>query len=340
MTETAHTTVAFGFEKIGLLCNQGIELRGRLSVADIGIPHSVAHRLKHPTFVVEAGDIRTALPRRPATSHKYSVGKIFVLAGSKGLTGAAAMCSIAALRSGAGAVILGTPEAVYPVLARKMNEVMVTPLPSTAEGSVAADAFDKIREKLEWADVAVIGPGLSQNPETQSLVRKIIQSSSGNILLDADGLNAVALKDLKSSKGEIILTPHTGEFARLFKMVSREVEHNRVEVARQGVRSIGQTLILKGAPTATSSSDGTVYLNSSGNPGMATAGAGDVLSGIVAGLWAQGMKAIEAAYSGVYVHGFSGDLAKRKFGERSLLAMDLIDFLPEALRTIEDGELC
>ncbi len=336
----ASETVTFAFEKTGLVCNQGIDLCGKLSVADIGIPNSAAQKVKNLAFLIEAADARSVLPQRPATSHKYSVGKIFILAGSKGLTGAAAMCSIAALRSGAGAVILGTPEAVYPVLAKKLNEVMVTPLPSTQEGSIALEALEKIQEKLKWADVAIVGPGLSQNAETQSLVRKVIQSLKGRILLDADGLNAVAatgLKELKSSKAEIILTPHAGEFARLFKTKSQEVDRNRVEASLKAARSLKQTVVLKGAPTATASSRGVVYLNSTGNPGMATAGAGDVLSGIIAGLWAQGLNAVEAAYCGVYLHGFAGDLAKKKFGERSLLAMDLVDFLPETFLSLEGG---
>ncbi|MBI3006289.1 MAG: NAD(P)H-hydrate dehydratase [Ignavibacteriales bacterium] len=333
----ASETVTFAFEKTGLMCNDGIDLRGKLSVVDIGIPHSVAQGINNHSYVVESGDVQSLLPRRPVTSHKYSVGKVFVLAGSKGLTGAAAMCSMAAMRSGAGAVVLGTPESVYPVLARKLNEVMVMPLPSTAEGSLAGEAFDRIREKIEWANVIVVGPGLSQNPETQSLIRKVVHSSSGKILLDADGLNAVGLKELKLSKADIILTPHTGEFGKLFKMTSLEAEHDRVEVSRKAAHSVGQSLVLKGAPTATASRDGFVYLNSTGNPGMATAGAGDVLSGIIAGLWAQGMKTVEAAYSGVYLHGLAGDLGKKKFGERSLMAMDLIDFLPDAFLAVEGG---
>ncbi|MBI4427842.1 MAG: NAD(P)H-hydrate dehydratase [Ignavibacteriales bacterium] len=339
----ASETVTFAFEKTGLLCNQGIDLRGKISVAEIGIPVSAANEIKSSTFTVEPGDIQRLLPRRPTTSYKYSVGKIFVLAGSKGLTGAAVMCSTAALRSGAGAVILGAPEAVYSVLARRLTEVMVTPLPSTSEGSVAAEAFAKVGEKLDWADVVIVGPGLSQNPETQAFVKRVIQSYSGKILLDADGLNAASnfgLKVLKSQRAEMILTPHTGEFARLFKTTSRETEDNRVEVSRTAARALGQTVVLKGAPTATASSKGIVYLNSTGNPGMATAGAGDVLSGIIAGLWAQGMEATEAAYCGVYLHGLSGDMAKKKFGERSLLAMDLLDFLPEAFLSLEGRGNC
>ena len=338
----ATETVTFAFEKTGLLCNQGQECAGKVSVVDIGIPSNIVQSLKTRTLVLEADDVRKVLPRRPVTAHKYSVGKVFVIAGSRGLTGAAAMSSLAALRAGAGAVVLGTPETVYQILARKLNEVMVTPLAATPEGTLSEAAFGKIQEKLAWADVTILGPGLGQNSEVRNLVRRIVQTYPGKLLLDADGINAIATfgtSELKKSKAEIVLTPHSGEHARLLKMRSTELERNRVESARSGARSVGQTLVLKGAPTATALADGTVYLNSTGNPGMATAGSGDVLSGIIAGLWAQGMKGAEAAYSGVFLHGFSGDLAKKRYGERSLLAMDLIDFLPTAFQLIEGGSV-
>ncbi len=338
----ATDTITFGFEKLGLRCNQGQECTGRLTVSDIGIPDKVAEKLKNPVFIVDSNDVRKSLPLRPATSHKYSVGKVFVLAGSTGLTGAAAMASMAALHSGAGAVLLGTPESVYPVLARKMNEVMVLPLPSTGEGTLSKKAMGKIGEKLSWADVVIIGPGLSQNSETQSLIQEVIAGYSGRVVLDADGLNAMALagqKALKSSKASMILTPHTGEYSRVFKDKSSDIEKNRVDAARTGALAIKKTIVLKGSPTVTASSGGRAYLNSTGNPGMATAGSGDVLSGMIAGLWAQGMSEEEAAYCGVFLHGLSGDLAKEKFGQRSLLAMDLLDLFPDALRLVEAGSL-
>lgn len=334
----ATETATLAFEKTGLLCNQGQEQVGRISVVDIGIPRTVAASLDERTLIVERNDVRTLLPRRPATAHKYSVGKVFVIAGSTGLTGAAAMASLSALRSGAGAVVLGTPESVYPILARKLNEVMVAPLPATSDGTVSAKAFDKALEKMGWADVVAVGPGLGQNSEVQAFVRRILQVFDGKLLIDADGLNAISVfgvNDLKKSRAQLVLTPHAGEFARLFKMNSNEVKENPVACVRKAARTIKRTVVLKGAPTATATSKGTVFLNSTGNPGMATAGAGDVLAGIVAGLWAQGMKTEDATYCGVYLHGLCGDLAKAKYGERSLLAMDLIDFLPEAFRAIE-----
>ena len=268
------------------------------------------------------------------------MGKVFVLAGSRGLTGAAALTSMAALRSGAGAVLLGTPDSVYPILARKLTEAMVLPLPSTPEGGLGMKSFEMIREKINWADVVVVGPGLGQQKETQEVILKILMESHGKILIDADGLNAAAkwgISKLRSMHSEVIVTPHTGEFSRMANLPVKEIEEQRFFAARALARKIHAAVVLKGAPTAVASAEGDVYCNSTGNPGMATAGSGDVLSGIIAGLWAQDMSAIAAAYAGVYIHGFSGDRAAARLGEKSLVAHDLIDYLGESMNSIESG---
>jgi NAD(P)H-hydrate epimerase len=337
----ADITVTFGCLKSGLLCNQGRELVGSLRVMDIGIPHLITDDKRLQSYLVEQLDVRRILPKRSIHAHKYSVGKVFVLAGSKGLTGAAALCCTSAMRVGAGAVILGTPESVYPILARKLTEVMTFPLPATSDGTLSLTAFDEIREKLNWADVIVIGPGLSQNPETQQLILKILLEYRGKILIDADGLNAIAvhgIAKLRSMRGQFILTPHVGEFSRFTGISPIEVEHRRIECARELAKKIGVTIVLKGVPTVTAIDNGDVFLNSTGNPGMATAGSGDVLSGIIAGLWAQGLSTAEAAWAGVYLHGLSGDIVAGKIGERSLMANDIIDFLPSAFQNVEAGD--
>jgi hydroxyethylthiazole kinase-like uncharacterized protein yjeF len=331
----ANITVTFGSIKSGLLCNQGRELVGSVSVADIGIPNMVTEDKRLRTFLVEQTDVRWIIPKRSMHAHKYSVGKVLVLAGSKGLTGAAALSSTSAMRVGAGAVVLGTPEPVYPILARKLTEVMTFPLPATSDGTLSLDALDGIREKLPWADVLMIGPGLSQNLETQQLILKLLLEYRGKVLIDADGLNAIAangISKLRSARAQFILTPHVGEFSRLTGLQSVEVERHRIEVACVLAKQIGATVVLKGVPTVTASREGNCFLNSTGNPAMATAGAGDVLSGIIAGLWAQGMPDVEAAFASVYFHGLSGDLAAKKIGERGLLASDLIEYLSAAMQ--------
>ena len=336
----AHRTVTFGSLKTGLLCNQGKEYSGRVSVVDIGIPKQIIGDPEHTIRLVDLEDVRNVLPKRSLQANKYTVGKVFVLAGSRGLTGAAALTSMAALRSGAGAVLLGTPDSVYPILARKLTETMVLPLPSTPDGGLGLKSFEMIREKINWADVVVVGPGLGQQKETQEVILKILMESHGKILIDADGLNAAAkwgISKLRSMHSEVIVTPHTGEFSRMANLPVKEIEEQRFFAARALARKIHAAVVLKGAPTAVASAEGDVYCNSTGNPGMATAGSGDVLSGIIAGLWAQDMSAIAAAYAGVYIHGLSGDRAAARLGEKSLVAHDLIDYLGESMNSIESG---
>lgn len=336
---SAERTFTMGALKTGLLCNHGRDHSGHIEVVDIGIPLSVYGSRNLRTFQIEASDIGGILPQRKQTAHKYSVGRVFVLAGSKGFTGAAALTASAALRSGTGAVVLGTPETVYSILAKKLSETIVLPLPATPEGSLSLQGMEAIEERIRWADVTVIGPGLSQHEETRRLIAKLITKAKGNILLDADGLNAIASSGtrlLRSSKAKITITPHAGELSRLAGIAASDIEADRIEQARGFAKSYRVTVVLKGAPTATADPGGTVILNSTGNPGMATVGSGDVLSGVVAGLWAQGMKQDQAAFSGVWLHGRSGDRAARKLGERSIVAQDLIDYLPAAIQSLQD----
>lgn len=327
----ATITATFGLIKTGLLCNEGRDRAGAVVLVDIGIPPAVSNAPVLQSKLVMAGDVQSVLPHRPSSVHKYTVGKVFVLAGSRGYTGAAALAASAALRAGAGAVLLGTPDAVYPILARKLTEPIVFPVPSTAEGTVALSALEIISEKIRWADVVVLGPGLSLNRETQVLLRELIIHATGKLVLDADALAAVTsvgLSTLKKVKAKMVLTPHAGEASRLLGVSSKRIERERFDSARSGAQQGGVTFVLKGAPTVTGIPDGRTYVNTTGNPGMATVGSGDVLCGLIAGLWAQGMGQESAAYAGVYVHGLAGDLAAQKLGARSIVAQDLLEFLP------------
>jgi len=333
----ADLTVTMAMKKIGLITADGMSYAGKVEVVDISMP---TETLKQPmTFLIKANDVKNVLPHRPLNAHKHSVGKVFVLAGSLGFTGAAAMAASTAMRAGAGAVILGTPKSVYPILAKKLTEVMVEPLPDTNEGTLSLDAYDKILDHLKWADLMICGPGISRNLETCQLVWQLVAEYNKKILLDADGLNNLSEKIsiLKNHRSrDIIITPHTGELSRLTGMPSAEIEKNRVSIARQIAKQFKLTLVLKGAPTVIADESGKVYINSTGNPGMASAGMGDVLAGLIGGLWGQGMNRTEAAYSGVFIHGYAGDLAKKKYGEKSLLAMDVQNFLPQSILEIEN----
>ncbi len=335
----ARLAVTMGVRKIGLMVGKGFDHAGTIVVQSIGVPDWIVREQHIQTFLIDRTDVRKALPTRPFDAHKHSIGKIFVLAGSRGLTGAAAMVSLAAMRMGAGAVVLGTPKSVYPILAKKLTEVMVEPLEETAEGSLSPAAIRSIEKFLDWADVVVMGPGVSRQVETQQLVRKLVGTPNKPLVLDADGLNALAenIDVLRKKKsGGLILTPHSGELSRLIGKSAGEIERDRVSIARATARKFGVTLVLKGAPTVTATTDGFVFVNSTGNPGMATAGSGDILAGMIAALWAQKLKAAEACYCGVFLHGLAGDLARAEYGERGLLATDILARSVEAVRLVED----
>lgn len=333
----ANLTVTMGLAKVGHYVGDGRDHSGEVVVADISIPKTVLDSGDVDTYRVVGDDVRVSLPKRPLRAHKYSVGKIFVLAGSRKFTGAPFMCAQAAMRIGAGAVILGTPKSVQPALARRFTEVMIAPLDETSDGSLSLLAYEPIIERVGWADVVVVGPGLSRTPETQELIQKIISQIKKPVVLDADALFAVATnpKILMRRSSPTILTPHTGELSAIIGQEVSNVEMLRLDVARAAARRLRCLVSLKGSPTVTATPGGKVYLNSTGNPGMATIGSGDVLTGVIAGLLGQGMLPAEAAYSGVFVHGLSGDLAASKLGQRSVMALDILDRIPDALKVLE-----
>ncbi len=281
-------------------------------------------------------EIKKKFKPRSRNAHKGDFGRIFVLAGSEGLTGAAHLASLAALRAGAGLVTLGVPEKIYPVLARRAAEVMVRPFPSTKQGALSARSLKPILQFLENQDVLALGPGLSQNPETQKVIREILVRSKLPMVIDADGLNALKgyLSHLKKCSGRTILTPHPGEFVRLFGGTLSQQEKNRKNRAAEIASRFGVVLVLKGHRTIVANPDGKIYINATGNSGMATGGTGDMLTGMIAALIGQKFSLWDAARFGVYFHGLAGDLAARKKGQVSLIAGDILDFLPTAFRKI------
>lgn len=333
----ADLTITFGAAKVGQFIGGGRENSGDVLVTDIAIPRTLFDQQRILTYRVGRDDVSNQLPSRSLTAHKYSVGKIFVLAGSRMFTGAPFMTAQAAMRTGAGAVIVGLPKSVQPILARKFTEVMITPLDETGEGSVSLEAYDAIMEKVYWADAVAIGPGLTRDPETRELLLKLMPAMAKPLVVDADALSAVADDHSSVSKRKYptILTPHAGELGTITGGVALSIEAMRVEAARKAAKVLQCIVCLKGSPTVTSVSTGQVYLNSTGNPGMATIGSGDVLTGIIACLVGQRMHPDAATYSGVFVHGLAGDLAARKLGQRSLMALDILDHIPDALRELE-----
>lgn len=289
--------------------------------------------MRDPTLEQE---IKQAWRPRPRRANKKDFGRVFILAGSKGLTGAATLASFAALRAGAGLVTLGCPDKVYPILARQHPEVMVRPYPSTPDGSLSDRGFTAISRFLKTQDVLAIGPGLGRHPSTSRLIQRLTKHSSAQLVIDADGINAFQGRTsiFKHCDAPPILTPHPGEFVRVFNGKKPINESERKKRALQVARTFKVILVLKGWHTVVAAPYGRAWINPTGNPGMATGGTGDVLTGIIAALIGQGIFPYDAARFGVYLHGLAGDLAARKKGEISLVAGDIIEFLSPAIQTV------
>ena len=337
----AALTVTMALPKRGLLLYPGADFVGRLEVADIGIPREVVESLNVPVNLIRTSEAAKLLPARPRDAHKGTFGKVLVLAGSVGFTGAAAMTSEAALRVGAGLVTLGIPRSLNAIMEMKLTEVMTHPLSETESLTLASGAWDEIIELLNSADVVALGPGLSRVPETVSLVQSLCRQIRIPKVIDADGLNALAENRgiMKELGPQTILTPHPGEMARLIGCSIYDVQSDRINIARDFAKENSVILVLKGAPTVTADPQGLVYLNTTGNPGLASGGTGDVLTGAIAGFLAQGADATDAAVLGVYVHGLAGDLAAMVQGEAGLLAQDVLHHLPRAIQRLRASSL-
>ncbi len=334
----ADATVTFGKLKRGLVLSSGRELSGVVDVADIGIPEPVAASIHSSAWLIESRDCRDRLPPRPMSAHKGDFGKVAVIAGSRGMTGAACLASTAALKAGCGLVKLVCPAGVNPILESMMPEVMTWPVPETPDGSLALSAVESIRTLLEWADVLAIGPGLSGNKETVSLIREIIRAENRlPVVIDADGLNAFAGHPelLENPGSPRILTPHPGELSKLTGLTIADILADPAETAAEWSNRWQSVLILKGASTCIGVPDGRVFVNTTGNSGMGSGGTGDVLTGITAGLLAQGISPADAAVCSVYLHGLAGDLAAEAGSDRALTAGDLTAFLGDAFLRVE-----
>jgi len=285
---------------------------------------------------ISINDAIRKFPKRKLDAHKGDFGHALVIAGSAGYTGAAYFTSQAAVLSGAGLVTLAAGRSIYDIMAAKLNEAMVRPFFETSVFSLSLLAEKELLMFAEKVSVAAVGPGISQNKETAHLVRNLISKLNKPIVLDADGINAVVghLDLLKNTKSPITLTPHPGEMSRLTGKDIAEIQNNRKNIALEFAREYNTVLVLKGARTVVASPNGDVYENQTGNPGMATGGTGDVLTGMIAGFAAQGLDLFTASILGVYFHGLAGDIAVKEKGVLSLLATDLLNRLPEVLKTL------
>lgn len=273
-------------------------------------------------------DILSLLPDRDPAGHKGNYGKILLLCGSRGYTGAAALAAMGALRCGAGLVFLGVPESIYAIEAIKLTEAIVFPLPEE-NGMLSSDAVTPVRKKLRDIDVVLIGPGLGQSVGTMAVMNAVINSFEGPVILDADAINLLAADSdaLRQRKGITILTPHEGEFRRL----GIGLEEDRITGAQMLAREFGCIVIRKGHDSVITDGEA-FWINPTGNPGMAVGGSGDVLAGMIAGLLGQGMKPLDAAACGAWLHGAAGDRAAEKLGQYALLPTDMLEQLPYLLK--------
>ncbi len=328
----ADLTVTMAAHKAGLLFNDGPEHAGRVEVVDIGIPpHLLGDALAAPGSALRSTDaaVRALLPTRPRDAHKYTAGRVLVVAGSRQFPGAAVMASLAAARAGAGAVVCGTPASARPLLAAHLTEVMTVALPETDGGGLAPDALDEILEQASRADAVLVGCGLGKDPDTQRLVRDLLPRLSGPVVLDADGLNALAghADLLPTLAADLVLTPHTGELARLVGTDDLDAT-NRIALAAAWAKRWQSVLVVKGMPSVVGTPEGRVLIGGTGGPALATAGTGDVLAGLTAGLLAQGLAPAEAAICALHLGGCAADRWAATRQPRALLATDLLAEMP------------
>jgi hydroxyethylthiazole kinase-like uncharacterized protein yjeF len=337
-TVKAWRTVTFAGLKRSLLLAPAAAQAGAVEIGDIGVPAEEVRR-GITTWRLEIADVRPSFPPRDLDAHKGRFGHLLVVAGSLGKTGAAVLAGRAALRSGGGLCTIAAPASQQPIVAAQAPEYMTEALPETAAQSLSLKAKDRLLELARRMDAVAIGPGLSLDPEAQELARVLIRDLEQPMVVDADALSALAghLDVLRHGAGPRVLTPHPGEMARMLGTTIEAVQGDRIEVARTFAREHGVALALKGAYTVSAGPDGHVAINPTGNPGMAKGGSGDVLTGIVGALLAREIEPTAALRSGCYVHGLAGDVAARERGEYAMLASDIIESLPVALRALVES---
>ena len=339
----ADYTVTFGLPKRGHLLYPGAQHSGKLFIEDIGFPKELLNSEKLHIELLTKDKVSPLIPKRPRYSHKGNYGHVLIVAGSKGKTGAAIMAAKACLRSGAGLVTLGIPKSLADVFQSRVTEEMILALPDKGDGTLSQRAARVILNFLnERATTLAIGPGIGISSDTKKLMGILIKTSTTPMVIDADGINSLKGERAMFSKlkAPIILTPHPGEMARLLgkqkgvSVKTQDIERNRINVPFSFAKETGTYLVLKGVPTIIAGPDGMAYINSTGNPGMASAGTGDVLTGMISAFLSQGLSPTHASILGVYMHGFAGDSAAAEKGEHPLIATDIIEKIPFAFHSL------
>jgi hydroxyethylthiazole kinase-like uncharacterized protein yjeF len=356
----ADHTVTMAVPKLGLFLQPGNEYAGDISVVDIGVPDDVFAKFDFKYDVLNDEDAKCLLPPRGSKSHKGDFGKVLIIGGSRGMSGAMALASMSAMRSGAGMVVAACPKHVQKIIAMKLDEVMTLPLDENSAGTITPDAVEQLMGRLEWADVVAIGPGIGINDDVLGFMQKFLKVCDHPLIIDADAIKCVAsLKNaLKDRTAPTAITPHPGEMAYFLGRKPDEILNDYFHNTTACAKEHGLTVLLKVHRSVTASCDGRATINVTGNDGMATAGSGDVLTGMIAGFLAQSVnkrnangqntgelnsttqtsKMYDAVRLGAYMHGLAGDLAEQSIGRYSLIAGDLIRFLPNAFRRVITGE--
>jgi len=336
----ATVTVTFGFAKFGHVSYPGAGYCGDLKIVDIGFPPAAVADVRPSGLYLEGADVRPLIRSRAPDSHKGTFGHPLIIAGSLGKGGAALLASRAALRTGAGLVTAAIPNSVAPVVAAGQAELMTEPIPEVNGHFAAQFGIERLRELAARKTALVAGPGIGVSADTKAIIEFLITecaSAQCPLLIDADGLNALAEIGcglLRKANGPVVLTPHPGEMARLLSQDTATVNSDRISAARRLCDLTGAHCLLKGSRTVIASPGGVVYVNSSGNPGMATPGMGDALSGILGSLLGQGMDALDAMALGVFLHGTAADRVARQMGGVGFIAGDVIAELPAALAAL------
>ncbi len=336
----AAATVTLGFPKVGMVVYPGAEFCGRITVADLGIPRVLVEDLEIRTELATAAQVRTFLPPRAPDTHKGNYGRVLLVGGSTWFSGAPRLMALGALRAGAGLVRLVVPESIYPAVASAVVEAMPLGLPDEA-GVLRAASLQTLLELVQEADVVGMGPGMTTRGDIPHLVREVLHGSPRPVVLDADGLNVLAghPETLREARAPVVITPHPGELGRLLGVSAAEIQRGRLHAAQSASRRTGAVTVLKGARTVVAEPNGRLVVIPTGNPGMATGGMGDVLTGVIAALIAQGLGPFDAAWVGACRHGAAGDLVAASVGDRGLLAREVADAIPVAIRRIQEGTL-
>ena len=332
----AHWTLTFAFPKLGLMLQPGASLAGEVFVGEIFIPEQLAEEAK--VELLTPSFIRSLMPPRPSDAHKGNLGRTMILAGSPGMTGAAVLTAESALRGGSGLVYLAAPESVCPALESKLVEVIVIPLPESSPGIVSPDAADLVIAGTKECDALAIGPGLDTGAETAELINRLVQLSPVPMVLDAGALTALGqnMNMLRSARYIPVVTPHPGEMARLAGISAKQVQSSRLEIALKNANFWNCNIVLKGANSVIATPDGYAAINPTGSVTLATAGSGDLLTGLITSFIAQGISPEKAAMAGAYIHGLAGDLLPPGRGHS---AGDILLHYEEAFQRLQTANL-